>query len=101
MKPLKIELAKLQGTLDNTFNLFICSSSFEERCLSIANSISVKNVSRALIFSNKDLPEHVGKNKDALANRFGEKGQVIETSLSDPLIIADIASCSDNPRVIK
>ncbi len=92
----KINLSDIQKTLRESYDLFICSSSYEERCLSVASNIDIDKVGRVLILSNKDLLEHVGLNQNRLVDRFGKKGQVVDLSTSDPLFTADNLSQSIN-----
>jgi hypothetical protein len=89
MRVQKINLSNIQETLRIPYDLFICSSSYEERCLSIPNNISVTGIRRALILSNNDLLEYVGTNKIKLENLFSEKGQIVEVSTVNPLLTAD------------
>lgn len=85
----KVNISDIQGAMRESCDLFICSSSFESRCLSIPRNIAIEGVRRALILSNTNLLEYVGKNCDKLVDLFGEKGQVIEVSTLDPLVTAD------------
>lgn len=94
MKLQKINLSDIKKNLRESYDLFICSSSFEGRCLSIANNIETAKVHRALILTNNDLHEYVGANTDNLARQFGEKGEVVEVSTIDPLLTADNLSQS-------
>jgi len=89
MEPQKINLLDIQGVLKEPYDLFICSSSFENRCLSIPNNISTDKIRRALILSNMDLLEHIETNKIKLEDRFREKGRVVEADTSNPLLAAD------------
>lgn len=85
----KIAKSQIKKAFDKSYDLFICSSSFEERCLSIANSISVNRISRSLIISNMDLIKYIRKNKIILENRFGKKGKNVEINTLDPILTAD------------
>lgn len=89
MKSQKINLSDIKNSLSGSCSLFICSSSFEERCLSVPNNIDRHAVSKTLIFSNDDLREHIELNKSKLIALFGDKGKPIELSTVDPLISAD------------
>lgn len=85
----KIKLSDLRQTLKEPVDLFICSSSFEERCLSIAKNIEIGKINRALILANHKLLEHVGKHKEYLEQLFVNKGTAIDISIEDPLFTAD------------
>jgi hypothetical protein len=94
MKPRRIPLNRIGNSLADTYDLFICASSYEDRCLSIVSQINVARVSRALIVSNMDLLEHIRNNKETIENQFGNKGQSVEVSTLDPLLTADSISSS-------
>ena len=66
MSPQKHSLERLDEILLDSYDLFICSSSFEERCRSIANHICLDRIKRTLILWNSDLLEYVGENKKFL-----------------------------------
>lgn len=89
MKPKKYSLKRIGDALLGSYDLFICSSSYEERCLSIANHIGLDRIKQALILWNSDLIEYIGANKENLEQHFGEKGQGVEISISEPLTTAD------------
>ncbi len=89
MEPLKTPLSSLKNAFSEHFDIFICSSSFEDRCLSVANSISPEIFKRALILSNIDLIDYVGTNKQKLERLFGRKALSAEVSTLDPLFTAD------------
>ena len=72
------------------YDMFICSSSFEERCLPIARKVSeYKLASEALIFENMDSAEHVEKNCGILQELFSGYYDKVEVYLTDPIKSAD------------
>jgi hypothetical protein len=89
MKPVKINISDIQEALHCTYDLFICSSSFEDRCLSVAYNITIEKFRKALIVSNIDLIEQIGDNKKKLEKRFGNGSNSVNISTSDPLLTAD------------
>ncbi len=89
MSIVKVNLTDIKQQMNATFDLFICSSSFEGRCLSIANNINVDKIKRALILSNIEPLDYVKDNQAKLVSLFGEKGQIIKTSILNPLLTAD------------
>ena len=74
----KIKINSLMRTFNQKFDIYICSSSFENRCLSVANNIDVDSIKQAIILSNTDLLEYVGDNKANLENIFNGKGHVVQ-----------------------
>jgi len=103
MKSRKVPLQEVGDALTGTYDLFICSSSFEDRCLSIVSNIDVTTIKRACIVSNMDLLEYIGKNREAIEGILGEKAHHVKISTSDPLLtedhlqtaIADVADSAD------
>lgn len=89
MTPKRILLSDLSKHLDDQYDLFICSSSFEERSLSITKNINTKIFRRSLILSNQDLQPYVGKNKAELLKIYGTASEIVEVCTGDPLITAD------------
>ena len=89
MNPKKILLHNINQEVIGPYDLFICSSSFEDRCKSIASHIDVSRINRAFIVSNMNLLEYIGKNKNDLEKLFAEKGHSVEVSTLDPLMTAD------------
>jgi hypothetical protein len=89
MELVKNDLAKIKSILPGYYNLYICSSSFEDRCLSVASSISTEKMERAIILSSTGLFEHIGPNQQKLMNLFGDKGCLVISDMQNPLITAD------------
>ena len=85
----KIKLNELQVTVTESYDLFICSSSFESRCLSVAKNLNFDRIKKSLILTNEDLIEYIGKNKDILVRYLGEKYLSVDISTTDPLLTAD------------
>lgn len=95
----KIELTDIRDNMSGLFDLFICSSSFEDRCISIPMSIDIAKMHRTLILSNLDYSDYVGLNQKKLSDLFGGKGKVIGVKSSDPLFTADtIKNCLHDER---
>jgi hypothetical protein len=84
----KYKLADLESNLNQTFDLFICSCSFEERCLSIAGNIN-NNVRNVALMYNKEYQEYFEKNLASLEKIFQGKFTIIELVHSDPILSAD------------
>ena len=47
------ELADLAGDLGDTIDVFICSASFEDRCLSVAKSLRRECIDRVVIVKDR------------------------------------------------
>jgi len=108
MKPRRIPLQKIGDALTGKYDLFICSSSFEDRCLSIVSHIDVATIKRACILSNMDLLEYIGKNRDAIEGILGGKAHSVEISTSEPLLteahlqtaISDVIDADSAERIL-
>jgi hypothetical protein len=85
----KIALTEIKSTLLDSYDLFICSSSYENRCLSVARQIEIGRIKCAMVLSNIDLIEYIKENKIKLDQHFGMKGLAVDLSTSDPLLTAD------------
>ncbi len=88
MKLSKYNLSDLNNLLPGEFDLFICSSSFEERSLSVPNSITKNKAKKVIIVRNIDLIEHVGQNTNILSEIFCISS-VVNIKTSDPILTAD------------
>jgi hypothetical protein len=77
----KIDIMELPSKIGNDMDLFVCSASFEDRCLTVAKALKNKvQFSKSLLFfsSTSELSK---KNKTTL-NELLSEGDVIETQLS-------------------
>lgn len=89
MKILALPLIRLHEALSETVDLFVCSASFEERCLALPQAIVAQNPSRVLICENRNHIELHGENPRILRDLFGERGQMVFGDTSSPLRTAD------------
>lgn len=70
-------------------DLFICSASFEERCLTIAKCLATGSIRHALVAENENHRELHAGNGDALLALFGSRAQHVLLDTADPLKTAD------------
>ena len=80
----QINLSDL-GNRTEHYDVFLCSSSFEERCLAIAKNISRDNVSRVLICHYYGPNHKSTENFNYLSELFGEKSHEIILQKKEPL----------------
>lgn len=85
----KFKLSELKNVIVNTYDLFICSSSFEDRCLSISKNMDLSKISYAMVVYNSDYLEYVEANKDMLKDIFTPKVTCVEIKHSNPIFSAD------------
>lgn len=93
-------LAELAQRVDSTVDVFICSASFEERCLSIARSLDRDRIGHVVIFRNQRFMSTVEENATRLQERFAGKESVLVVDSGDPVlttknIVAAIAQCRE------
>jgi hypothetical protein len=86
---LKLSVERISEQLSREFDLFICSSSFERRCLSIPRQIESLTIPNVFILSNEKPSYKIEENKRKLLNFFDQRGYGVDVNLSDPLITAD------------
>lgn len=90
----RINRDTLVRSIPRDIDLFICSVSFEERCITIPSSICDGNLKKSLIFKNKAesafLPdEKIEKNAKLLKSILGENSTVVEISRNNPLLLSN------------
>ncbi len=73
-------------------DLYICSASFESRCLVFTECINKESVSSVAIFYNKDKVDCFANNLQALQQQWGEKATHIPVCYKDASNIADTFS---------
>lgn len=84
-----VSLRRLNSSLPDDYDLFICSSSFEQRCLVAPQKLARKHFARVIVIENKYGSESIHQNSDLLLKMFGKKAQLLSIDYSNPLEIAD------------
>ena len=77
-------LSELREQLRGELDVFVCSSSYEDRCLSIPMHIPSESVRRALVCENVNI-EQVGKNANRLLEYFDSRGERVQVHTGDPI----------------
>lgn len=85
----KCKLSDLEQVLPGDIDLFICSSSFEERCLSIASSISSGRIRNVILATHQDRPECDSGRVLEFRSIYGDKLIRALMSTDNPLVTAD------------
>lgn len=85
----RLRLPQLSGYLPSPPYVLICSSSFEERCMSVPKALDPNTVAQALVCENEDLSDIVGENTKRLMETFGRKAVRIALRTDNPLYGAD------------
>ncbi len=83
----KIEQQKLSDLKSRTekYDVFLCSSSFEERCMAVAKSINRDSISKALICHYYGTNHKSNENFAGLTGMFADKCKEIKLLKSEPL----------------
>ncbi|NMC60091.1 MAG: hypothetical protein GYA51_12040, partial [Candidatus Methanofastidiosa archaeon] len=89
MKVKKILLSELNSNLKKSYDLFICSNSFEERCLSVAHEIDKGKLKSVLILSYYENKIYTDKNLKSLKSTFMNNKEIIYLSIDNPLSSVD------------
>jgi hypothetical protein len=85
----KCKLTEMNSMLDQCFDLFICSCSFENRCLSIANNIDLSKIKHSIIVYMSEYSEYLDNNLRTLDELFVKESTNIELKHNDPIFSAD------------
>ena len=79
-------LASLRANVPGPQDLFICSASFERRCLSIAEHLDETRVGYVLIAHNRSFRDVVDGNLRFLQKRFAGKESTLVVDSADPVL---------------
>ena len=83
-------LSDLATTLDQHFDVFICSASYEERCKSIPNALADHRlVGKQLVCFNQKSSSAVASNAEYLLSRLGSNSERVPLDKTSSLITAD------------
>jgi hypothetical protein len=85
----RLKLESLQGLLSNPLDLFLCSSSFEARCATVADSIDFSNIQHVAIARNENLLPYLEKNAKYLAAKNKHMLTELLFDTDNPLKAAD------------
>ena len=83
----KFNLSEINNSLTE-FDLFICSSSFEDRCLEVASRVNVEQFKKIIICHFEDNYDESNKNLERLGDIF-KSHTVVVLSKNDPLLNYD------------
>lgn len=81
---MKYKLKELQNNLIEPIDVFICSSSFEERCFAIPENIKGINIPCKIIFYFNDLYDRITQNANKLQQILGDGSDKIHLTIGDP-----------------
>ena len=85
---LQSPLSQFLPVIGEPIDVFLCSASFETRCLAIANEIPSTMPRKVFVVENEDFPI-VGENAARIHHRFGGIAERVGVRTDDPLRSAD------------
>ena len=100
MSPNRLPLREVSQTLGEDVEVFVCSSSYEARCLSIPLEVRPGAIRDAVILENMDIPE-VRKNGNRLGEHFGAVGRRVEVDTGNPIASANAMFACLSPLLEK
>ncbi len=68
----KVKVNRINSALDDSYDVFLCSASFEERCKTIPFKLKNKKIKKVILFQNKFGSELVINNASELKNKFAK-----------------------------
>jgi hypothetical protein len=89
MEKHRCQSGELGRAIDGDVDLFICSASFESRCLVVADHINREQVKRALIFENQRHQVLHCDHAIRLLKQFEGRAELVMIDAADPLVTAD------------
>ena len=88
MKTAPKTLVSLNRTFSESIDLFICSASFEQRCLSIAENLDREQIGHVLVAKNQRFSDAVDESLNILQERFSGKVSILVVDSADPVLTA-------------
>ena len=85
MQPIPQPLASLEESLHGDIDLFICSASFEDRCLTIAENLDCDRIQRAIVVENRRFSDIVEQNLAKLKHKFSGRFHQVQVDSDDPV----------------
>lgn len=89
-----IKLQEFKSVFNEKIDLFICSSSFEERCFSLPNVIKDISPQQTLIIFNKNEYQEIIYNADKIQVLFGKKTTKVAISSDEPIKSSQLINSS-------
>ena len=87
--PEKVSLEELCVKLPQKIDIFICSASYEERCLSAALNIGAHQVDVSLVCVNEEFLGDVSQNQKILMDHFGAHSREVRFRQDNPVKAMD------------
>lgn len=85
----RINVRYVNSKLNDNYDIFICSASFEERCRIIPKKIKGKEFNKVIIFENRTGGDILLQNSSLIQHEYKKNCKLLSVDYSDPLMIAD------------
>ncbi len=79
----KLKISRINSSLNEHYDIFICSASFEDRCLTIPNKLKRKSFDKIIILENIDGSEKLKENASILKGVLKNKPLSIEVNFGN------------------
>ena len=86
----KARLHNLNSNITEEYKVFICSASFESRCLAIPQKLKKQKFEKVIVLENSEGSNTIKENGDAIFATYPGITRIIEVPFSDSLVVADL-----------
>lgn len=86
----KARLHNLNSNITEEYKVFICSASFESRCLAIPQKLKKQKFEKVIVLENSEGSNTIQENGDAIFGTYPGITRIIEVPFSDSLVVADL-----------
>lgn len=85
----KFDVYSINDEIEETFDVFICASSFEKRCLTIPERLSTSPFTRIIAVECSSTSNYVKCNTDLLKKYFNHNLSIIRFDFKNPMLLAN------------
>ena len=86
----KARLHNLNSNITEEYKVFICSASFESRCLAIPQKLKKQKFEKVIVLENSEGSNTIKENGAAIFGTYPGITRIIEVPFSDSLVVADL-----------
>ncbi len=86
----RIKLSELPESLATNQSAFLCCASFENRSLSIPESIKTVGFTKKMIFATEDSDIRILKNASKINHMFENQAEIVRSKSHDPLFTTNV-----------
>lgn len=85
----KIRLHNLNSKLVEEYKVFICSASFENRCLEVPQKLKRRKFEKVIVLENSEGSNALKENGDRIMDIYKGRASLVSVQFSDSLAVAD------------